>query len=151
MLIRARLIAPACRLVVSACCLVVLAGCSSKDPVQALLDDVIEATEDRDAHALADLLTDDVSAGGMDKNALAGTLRQYLAAYQALDVSFSDIESVRRGGSAQVKLNARMTGVPQSIGGLGDLVPQNAKYHFDLTLRETPEGWKISQVDWQEL
>ena len=129
----------------------ILTGCGpSKDPVKALLDDVVAAAEDRDAQAVAELLADDVEAGGMDKSALSGTLRQYLAAYQALDVALSDVKSVQRAGSARVTFTARLTGVPKTFGSLGDLVPKNAAYDFELVLRETPAGWLISQISWQE-
>ena len=128
-----------------------LSACGpSKDPVRALLDEAEEAAEDRDAQAVADLLAPDLAAGGMDKAALAGTLRQYFAAYQALDVSLSDIKSVQRAGSARVTFTARLTGVPQTFGGVGDLVPKNAAYDFELVLREAPDGWLISQISWQE-
>lgn len=131
--------------------LLVPAACGPpEDPVRALLDDAVEAAQDRDANAVGELLADDVVAGGMDRAALVGTLRQYLAAYQALDIAVSNVESIQRAGSARVTFRARLTGVPQTIGGIGDLVPSSAVYDFDLVLREGPDGWRISQISWQE-
>lgn len=128
-----------------------LAGCGpSKDPVKVLLDEVVEAAQDRDADAVAAHLADDLSAGSLGKVEMTRLLRQYLAGYKALDVSLSNVESLERAGSAKVKFRARLTGVPQTFGGLGDLVPSSATYDFDITLREAPGGWLISQMSWEE-
>ena len=139
------------RLMLLVICAFILVGCGApKDPVKALLDDVVEAAQDRDADAIAEHLADDLSAGSLGKDEMTRLLRQYLAAYKALDVSLSGVESVQRAGSAQVKFRARLTGVPQTFGGLGDLVPSSATYDFDVILRETPSGWLISQISWEE-
>ena len=128
-----------------------LAGCGpTKDPVKALLDEVVEAAQERDADAVAEHLADDLSTGSLGKVETTRLLRQYLAAYKALDVSLSNVETLQRAGSAKVKFRARLTGVPQTFGGLGDLVPSSATYDFDITLREAPGGWLISQMSWEE-
>lgn len=131
--------------------LAMTAACGApRDPVRALLDELVEAAEDRDADAIVELFTDDISAGGQDKAGAERLVRQSLAAYRSLDVTLSGIESVRKAGSARVTLRAHLSGVPRDFGGLGDLVPRSATYDFSLTLREEPAGWRISQVEWSE-
>jgi hypothetical protein len=137
------------RLLLPLILLLVLPGCVSRDPVQALLEDLQEAAEERDGDAVGRLLAADFTAGdGSDREALTRTAKQYLAAYRALDVEFSEPEVNRRGPSARIKFRAKITGVGTSFGGMGDLVPKQATYDFDLTARETEDGWKVASASW---
>lgn len=118
----------------------------SEDPVVALIDDIVEAAGDRDAAAVSAHLAENLDAGGQGKAEIADMLRRYFAAYQGLDVSYSDLQSVRKAGSARATFQVRMTGVPRSIGGLGDLVPRAATYEFSIVLREDDGEWLITQA-----
>ena len=129
-----------------------LSACSSRDPVRELIDDVVDAAEDRDASALADLLADDFQGGdGSDKAAIVGTARQAFGAYRALDVSVEKLEVNRRGDSARATFRVKLTGTPREIGGLGDLVPRSAAYDFDVSARLNDGSWKIATASWAEV
>jgi len=132
--------------------LALLAACASKDPVTQLLADLEDALEDQDGDAVAELLTDDFQGtDGTDKATVVGTLRRYLAAYQSLDVDLSKVETNRRADSARVKFNAKASGIPRELGGLGDMIPRSISYDIDLTLRNESGTWRISQATWSDV
>lgn len=131
--------------------LLAAASCAKRDPVEGLIRDLVEAAGDRDADAVGELLTSDFTAGdGSDRESVLRTTRQIMAAYRSLDADVSAIEINRRGPSARAKFRVKITGVPTSFGGIGDLVPKQAAYDFDVAARDDDGTWKLSSATWTE-
>src|SRR5688500_6736065 len=87
--------------------IVVLAGCSRKDPVLALLDDLEDAVEDKSAEEVRDLVAADFRGqGGIDRAEAIALLRGYLAAYEKVEVDVYDVSVQRANGAADVKFAA---------------------------------------------
>lgn len=128
-----------------------LCACAQRDPVQQLIDDAVAAAEDRDGDALAELLASDFTAGdGSDRAAAVTYAKQMLFAYRALDLSLSDVQINRRGDSARATFRLKLTGVPSNFGGIGDLVPRQASYEFEISARVESGDWKFVTASWKE-
>lgn len=130
----------------------VLAGCAKKDPVQALVDDLEEAAEDRNADRFRDLLTDDFKGqGGISRAEAAAQLRRYFAAYEKVALEVYDLSVQRADGSADASFRVEFSGEPLKIGGLGGLLPPGAAYRFDLHVVEQPGSWKVQLATWESV
>lgn len=130
----------------------VLAGCAKKDPVQALVDDLEEAAEDRNADRFRDLLTDDFKGqGGISRAEAAAQLRRYFAAYEKVALEVYDLSVQRAEGSADASFRVEFSGEPLKIGGLGGLLPPGAAYRFDLHVVEQPGSWKVQLATWESV
>ena len=101
--------------------------------------------------ALAELLASDFTAGdGQDRAAAVTYAKQMLFAYRALDLSVSDVKINRRGDSARATFRLKLTGVPSNFGGIGDLVPRQACYEFEISARVESGDWKFVTASWKE-
>jgi hypothetical protein len=130
----------------------VLAGCAKKDPMQALVDDLEEAAEDRNADRFRDLLTDDFKGqGGISRAEAAAQLRRYFAAYEKVALEVYDLSVQRAEGSADASFRVEFSGEPLKIGGLGGLLPPGAAYRFDLHVVEQPGSWKVQLATWESV
>jgi hypothetical protein len=130
----------------------VLAGCARKDPVQALVDDLEAAAEDKSADRFRDLLTDDFKGqGGISRAEAAAQLRRYFAAYEKVALEVYDLSVNPAGGSADVTFRVEFSGQPPQIGGLGGLLPPGAAYRFDLHVVEQPGTWKVQRAAWESV
>ena len=128
----------------------VLAACAKKDPVRALVDDLEEAAEHKDADGVRELLTDDFRGeGGIDRAEAVSTIRRYLAGYEKVDLEVYDVSVQRGDDSADVLFRVEFSGHPLSIGGLAGLLPPGASYRFDLHLVEQPKGFKVQHAAWE--
>jgi len=129
----------------------VLAACAKKDPVRALVDDLEEAAEHKDADGVRELLTDDFRGeGGIDRAEAVSTIRRYLAGYEKVDLEVYDVSIQRAEGAADVSFRAEFSGRALSIGGLGGLLPPEAMYRFDLHVVEQGGTWKVERAAWEE-
>ena len=128
-----------------------LTGCGArKDPVQALVDDLEAAAEDRSADGIRERLADDFRGqGGIDRAEAVSMIRRYLAGYEKVDLEVYDVSVQRAEGSADVKLRVEFSGRAVKIGGLDGLLPPGAAYRFDLHVVEQPGGWKVQRAAWE--
>ena len=133
--------------------LVVWSGCGAKkDPVQALVEDLEEAAEDRNADAFSGHLTDDFQGqGGINRAEATAQLRRYLAAYEKVEIDVFDLSVQRADGSADVTFRADFSGQALSIGGLGGLLPPGASYRFDLKVVDRAGTWKVQRAAWESV
>lgn len=126
-------------------------ACSEKDPVQALIDDLEEAAEDKSAERIGERLTDDFRGqNGMGRADAVATIRRYLAGYETVDLEVYDVKVRRADGSADVSFAAEFSGRALSIGGLGGLLPPEALYRFDLHAVDRGGAWKVQSAAWEE-
>jgi hypothetical protein len=128
-------------------------GCGAgKDPVQALVDDLEAAAEDKSADRFRDLLTDDFKGqGGISRAKAAAQLRRYFAAYEKVALEVYDLSVQRADGSADVAFRVEFSGEPLRIGGLAGLLPPGASYRFDLHLVQQPRGFKVQRAAWEAM
>jgi len=117
------------------------AGCGGKkDPVQALIDDLVDAAEDKSAERIGQRLAEDFRGqNGMGRADAVATVRRYLAGYEKVDLEVYD-----------VSFRAEFSGRALSIGGLGGLLPPEAMYRFDLHVVEQGGTWKVERAAWEE-
>jgi hypothetical protein len=128
-------------------------GCGGgKDPVQALIDDLVEAGEDKSAERIGERLADDFRGqNGMGRADAVATVRRYLAGYEKVDLEVYDVKVQRADGAADVSFRAEFSGRALSIGGLGGLLPPEALYRFDLRVAEEGGTWKVKTAAWEEV
>jgi hypothetical protein len=127
-------------------------GCGKKDPVRALIDDLVEAGEDRSAERIGERLADEFRGqNGMGRADAVATIRRYLAGYEKVDLEVYDVEVQRADGAADVSFRAEFSGRALSIGGLGGLLPPEALYRFDLRVVDAGGSWKVKSAAWEEV
>jgi hypothetical protein len=133
--------------------LLVWLGCGTKeDPVQALVEDLEEAAEDRSADGFRDRLTDDFQGqGGINRAEATAQLRRYFAAYEKVEIDVYDLSVQRGDGSADVSFRVDFSGEALSIGGLGGLLPPGASYRFDLKVVDRAGAWKVQRAAWESV
>jgi len=131
----------------------ILAGCGAKnDPVHALIDDLVDAAEDKSAERIGERLAADFRGqNGMGRADAVATIRRYLAGYEKVDLEVYDVTIQRRDGGADVSFQAEFSGRALSIGGLGGLLPPEALYRFDLHVVEQGGTWKVQRAAWEEV
>ena len=115
---------------------------------------MVAAAQQRNAGAIvASLAPDFQAADGMGRADAEATLRQYLAAYESLDVTISDLTIESAAGASRARFLAELSGKPRSVGGLGRFLPRTSKYRFDLRLVPDPGGgdrWLVSWAGWEQ-
>ena len=131
----------------------ILAACGAKkDPVQALIDDLVEAAEDKSAERIGERLADDFRGqNGMGRADAVAAIRRYLAGYETVDLEVYDVSIQRADGAAEVSFQAEFSGRALSIGGLGGLLPPEALYRVDLHVVEQGGTWKVQRAAWEEV
>ena len=112
----------------------------------------VAAAEKRDADAVmagvAETFRDAEGGGKADAAAL---VRRYLAAYESLSLTLSDLAIERGPSAAQAKFKVRMSGRPRAVGGLDGLLPRTSRWSFDVRLERESGGWKITSAAWASL
>jgi hypothetical protein len=133
--------------------LVALVGCGArKDPVQALVDGLEAAAEDKSADGIRERLADDFRGqGGINGAEAVSLIRRYLAGYEKVDLEVYDVKVQRGDGSADVTFRVEFSGHPLSIGGLDGLLPPGAAYRFDLHAVEQAGAWKVQRAAWESV
>ena len=132
---------------------VALTACGAKkDPVQALMDDLEAAVEERNADAIRERLAEDFRGqGGVNRAEAVSMIRRYLAGYEKVDVEVYDLQVQRGDGSADATFRVEFSGHARSIGGLDGLLPPGAAYRFDLHVVEQAGAWKVQRAGWEAL
>ena len=127
-------------------------GCSEKDPFEALLADLEEAAEDRDADDVVGHLAEGFTGPhGLTRMDAAASLRRYFAAYETVSLEVYDVTVGRLGETARLEFRVDFHGRALQIGGLAGFLPPSAMYRFDLQLSEVEGDWRITSADWEEV
>jgi len=112
-----------------------LACGTSRDPVLALLDELVAAAEARDAARFAAQLSPAFQGpAGMERLEAESTLRRYFAAYASIGLDLFELS-----GQARKAL------------GLEGLLPASAAYRFDLELTRESGAFRVSRATWEAL
>jgi hypothetical protein len=145
-------VTPTARAAVLAACSFLLFCARPADPVRDCLDRTVAAAEKRDADAVMARVAEtfrDAEGGG--KADAAALVRRYLAAYESLSLTLSDVAIERGPSAAQAKFRVRMSGRPRAVGGLDGLLPRASRWSFDVRLEKEAGGWKITSAAWTPL
>jgi hypothetical protein len=130
-----------------------LASCRApRDPVTECLKGAVAAAEKRDADGVMTRVAEgfrDAEGGG--KADSAALVRRYLAAYESLSLTLSDVAVERGPAAAHAKFRVRMSGKPRAVGGLEGLLPRSSRWSFDVRLEDGAGGWKIASAAWSQL
>jgi len=130
-------------------------ACASRpeDPVEALLTELEEAAEARDADRFAARLGDRFQASGSGSPSLAraeavASLRRYLAAYESIALTVHQPEVEAREKGALVRCAVEFSGRANTAFGLGGLLPGDAVYRFELDLVDDGGLWRVERASW---
>ena len=119
------------------------------DPVSGTLDDLFRAAENRDASAVAGLLTADFQGpDGTNRDGAEALARRYFAAYRKLSLQVSVLVIERGTEAALARFRVRLTGTPSGVGGLAGLIPNESSYRFEARLVPDGNRWKIAWASW---
>jgi hypothetical protein len=142
---RAAAITRALALLAAAC------GGGGADPVRQVLDDVVEAAEERSAEGVERQLSARFTAGGLDRAGALAELRRYFAAYESLGVELTDVTIERGEAEAHARFVADLSGRTRKLPALDGLLPSAASFDFDVRLEREGDGWRIVRADWEPL
>lgn len=116
------------------------------------LDRAVAAAGKRDADGVMARVAEgfrDAEGGG--KADAAALVRRYLAAYESLSLTLSDVAIERGAAAAQAKFKVRMSGRPRAAGGLDGLLPRSSRWSFDVRLESEKGAWRIASAAWSRL
>lgn len=133
-------------------CAALALSCSRtpKDPVQALLADLEEAAEARDANQFGEYLAPSFqAAGSMDRAEAIATLKRYFAGYDSVGLTVYGTEVERAGATASVRTIVEFSGRARKLAGLEGLLPPEAVYRFDLEMADESGSWKVRSAKWE--
>jgi hypothetical protein len=120
-----------------------------RDPVRAAVAGAVKAAEKRDADAVVAFLAPGFrDAAGGDRDEAASTVRRYLAAYERLSLTVSNLVVERGAASGQASFTVAMSGVPRAALGLEGWLPRTSRRRFDLRLEPAEGGWTITHAAW---
>jgi hypothetical protein len=129
---------------------VALPACRKEaDPVRATIEALAEAAEDRDADAAVALLAPAYADGEhANRDAALLTIRRYLAAYESISATFTDLAIERKPDLARATFTASFDGAPRKIGALEGMLPRTAKVRFEMNLVPEEGRWKVAWAGW---
>lgn len=142
------------RRLIAAAALTLLASCGreARDPVSEILNRVTRAAESRDAGAVAGHLSEGFRDGdGGSRADAADLLRRYLAAYESISLTLSDVTLERGPQAARATFKVGMSGKPRAVSGLEGLLPRASAWRFELRLELEKGSWKITWASWRRL
>jgi hypothetical protein len=129
-----------------------IGSCAKKtgDPIRALVDEIAEAAEERDADEVAARLSDAFRGQEtLGKADAIAALRRYFAAYETIDLEVFDVESEPGDESTRVRTRIGFTGTAQKAFGLQGLLPPSAVYRFDFDARDEGGVWRVTRASWE--
>ena len=125
-------------------------ACSSPDPVQALMEELEEAAEARDADRFARRLSPAFRGGNaMPRAEALATLRRYFAGYESIALTVYGTEVERSGGQARIRCVVEFSGDVRKLGGLEGLLPPQAAYRFELDAADEEGEWRVRSARWE--
>jgi hypothetical protein len=128
-------------------------ACARKpaDPARALVEDLAEAVEDRDAgRFLARLAGGFQAQGSLSKADVAAALRRYFAAYESIDLEVFDLVTEPGDGVTRIRTRVGFSGQAQKGLGLEGLLPPSAVYTFDVDARDEGGTWRVTRAAWEQ-
>lgn len=134
----------------AALALVLACACGApRDPIQALLAELEQAAEARDAAALRALLAPGFRGPeGLDEVEAEALARRYLAGYEQVNLDLYDVAVEEQGDAARVAFAVDFRGEARRLGPLQGLLPPEASYRFELELVRSDGQWRVAAAQW---
>lgn len=89
--------------------------------------------------------------GGLDRAAALAELRRYFTLYRSVEVGTAGLEVDRSSPSPVARFRASFAGKPKEMQGLAGMLPDAARFHFELTLVEEGGALKVARASWQRI
>ena len=125
-------------------------ACSSKDPLNLLLEDLEEAAENRNVDVFEKRLATDFTANDeISREEALALLRRYFLAYEKITVDVTNVERSKTGN--RVSFQVSFSGNVNAAFKLQNLLPSTASYHFDLRLVQEGGTLKVQRAFWKEI
>ena len=129
-----------------------LACGTPRDPVLALLDELVAAAEARDAARFAAQLSPAFQGpAGMERLEAESALRRYFAAYESIGLDLYAVETEREQTATRVRCRVEFSGQARKALGFEGLLPPSAAYRFDLELTRESGTFRVSRAAWEAL
>jgi hypothetical protein len=123
---------------------------SPADPVAALLAELEEAAEARDAGRFGERLAPTFHAThGLGRQEAVAELKRYFAAYESVEIEVYGVETEREETSARVQCVVEFSGTARQTLGLQGLLPPSAVYRFDLEVGADDGTWRVRAATWE--
>ena len=127
-----------------------LVACSSKDPLDLLLEDLEEAAENRDVDAFEKRLASSFTAhDDITREQALAQLRRYFLAYKQITVDVTNVERSKTG--KLVSFQVSFSGSVNEAFKLQNLLPSTATYKFNLHLVQEEGTLKVQRAFWNEV
>ena len=125
-------------------------ACSSKDPLNLLLEDLEQAAEARDIDIFEKRLASSFTANDeISREQALAQLRRYFLAYERVTVDVTNVERSKTG--TQVSFDVSFSGNINAAFQLQNLLPSTASYQFNLRLVQEEGTLKVKRAFWNEL
>jgi hypothetical protein len=124
-------------------------GCSSKDPLSLLMEDLEESAEARDVDAFEKHLASNFTGNDtINRDEAIAVMRRYFAAYKQIRI---DVTKMKRAGRNRLSFDVTFSGQVNAPLNLQNLLPSSAEYQFELQLVQEEGALKVQKAFWQEL
>jgi hypothetical protein len=127
------------------------AACGKRDPVRALLRELEQAAEARDAGRVQNALAEDFQGpDGLTRPELYALLRRYFAAYEDVSLEVYDVKAEPLAVGHRLLFRVDFSGRGSAAFGLGGFLPPSASYRFELELAPRSGRLLVARAQWQD-
>jgi hypothetical protein len=121
-----------------------------EDPVERLLFDSTRAAAAQDADAVgAHLAGSFTGEGGLGRAESLSELRRYLSLYESIEIGTAGLELERSGADAVARIRVSLAGRPRQFAGLAAMLPETARFRFELTPVDEAGQLRVARAAWQ--
>lgn len=114
--------------------------------------DLRQAATAQDADALgAHLGVAFTGEGGLSRADAVAELRRYFLLYRSVEVGTAGLEVDRTGAAPVVRFRASFSGKPKDIQGLAGMLPEAARFRFELVLADEGGALRVARAGWQRI
>jgi hypothetical protein len=141
-------------IVAAVCLIAVVPGChqeTEQDKVKKIITGIQKAAEDKDIKKIvASLSKTYTDQQGYDHDTIKGLLMGYFFRHQRVHVYIPDIVILVEGVSANVELQAVLTG--NQAGSAAGILPESLGiYAFAVSLHKEDDEWKVISAHWNRV
>ena len=138
---------------VLAIALLLVAACRrSGDPAAEAVGELARSANRRDASAIvASLAPGFAGPSGETAADVEAELRRLFAAYSSVDVAIENLVVDRLPDFTLARFVASFRGSARRLGGMEALLPESARYRFELRLVESGGRFRVAHAFWEEI
>lgn len=122
------------------------------DPVELLVFDLAQAAMAQDADAFGSHLAAGFTGeGGLSRGDALAELRRYFALYKSVEIGTAGLQVDRSESATLARFRASFAGKPKDIQGLAGMLPETARFQFELVLQDEAGVLKVARAAWQRI